>query len=161
MYVKVASSNPDAVVQSSTDFFEAEPLGALIQNQPVEMFEKFKDGEYVKVIATIKGKKVEGWVRASVLQDRPLANVPRVTERGAVDDADWRTSDWEFDPDRGMRKDSPQMKAALERLDAFEKFIAEYRGIKNVDYHDADLGPYIGRLKAFAIEGGLAPGRSQ
>ena len=36
MYVKVDSSSPDAVIQSSTDFFDAEPLGKLGMNDEVE-----------------------------------------------------------------------------------------------------------------------------
>jgi hypothetical protein len=85
-YVKVASSNPDAVIMDGTDFFEAKPLCVLIQNQPVTVLDE-SDGEYVKIRATCEGKTVEGWVKKRILVATPIQNKPSVTESGGVENA--------------------------------------------------------------------------
>jgi hypothetical protein len=155
MYVKVASSNPDAVILSSTDFFEAEAVGTLLQNQPVEMMDK-SDGEFVMIEATVDGKKVQGWVKKIILQKKPLENVPRVSESGAVDNASFAAPGFNKEIEGGMRKDSPQMKQALERLDEFEGKRAELMGIKNWDSDTkADSTEALKHYRDFGKTGGL------
>jgi hypothetical protein len=153
MYVKVASSHADAVVLSSTDFFEAEPLGALISNQSVEMLDE-TDGEYVKVRCTIDGKQIEGWVKRTILQASPLDNVPRVTERRDVENARFATNGRSTDEER-VRKESPEMKAALERIDSFEQFLNEHLG---GDEREPDPERIRQAVQHFHDEGGLQPG---
>ncbi|HLF63061.1 MAG TPA: hypothetical protein VI603_04900, partial [Saprospiraceae bacterium] len=82
-YVTVSSSNPDAVVMDGTDFFEAEPICMLIQNQSVTMLDS-TDGEYVMIRFLCDGKTVEGWVKKIILAPKPLENKPRVTESGST-----------------------------------------------------------------------------
>jgi hypothetical protein len=119
MYVKIDSSNKDAVMQSSTDFFEAEPVGKLLQNQPVEMLDE-EDGEYVKIRATVKGEEVEGWVKRIILQKRPLENQPRVSESGAVDSASFAAPGFSEEIEADMKEGSDDMRKALDRVDRFE-----------------------------------------
>lgn len=161
MYVRVASSNPDAIVQSSTDFFEAESLGTLLQNQPVELLDK-TDGEMVMIEATIDGKKVQGWVKKAILQKQPLANVPRVSESGAVDSANFAAPGFNKEIENGMRKDSAQMKTALERLDKFEAKRADLMDIKDwdkdgtgPDKKNADSTEALKHYRSFGKDGGL------
>lgn len=155
MYVKIASSNPDAVILSSTDFFEAEAVGTLLQNQPVEMTSK-TDGEYVMIEATVDGKSVKGWVKKIILQKKPLENVPRVSESGAVDNASFAAPGFNKEIESGMRKDSPQMKQALERLDAFEAKRAGLMGITNWNSDtDADSTEALNHYRDFGKTGGL------
>jgi hypothetical protein len=118
-YVKVDSSSPDAVVQSSTDFFDAEAVGKLVTNQPVEMLDK-TDGEYVMIRATVDGRKIEGWVKKIILQDKPLENQPRVTESGAVQSAAFAAPGFSEEIENDMKADSAQMREAMKRVDAFE-----------------------------------------
>ena len=156
MYVKVASSNPDAVVLSSTDFFESEPLGNLKQNQSVEMLDK-TDGEYVKIRATVDGKKVEGWVKKVILQKKPLENSPRVSESGAVDNASFAAPGFDKEIENGMRKESPEMDKALTQLQDFEKKRARLMGLKESDDPDfeQDPTPMLNSYRDFANSGGL------
>jgi len=161
MYVKVAASNPDAVIMTSTDFFDAEPVATLIQNQPVETTGK-KDGEYVEIKANVDGKAVRGWVKSIILQKEPLKNVPRVTEAGAIDNASFAAPGFDKEIENGMRKDSTQMKQALERLDKFEAKRAELLGIKNWDADEkdpkapkTDSTEALKHYRAFGKDGGL------
>lgn len=153
MYVKVAGSHPDAVVQSSTDFFEAEPLGTLRTNQPVVMLDE-TDGEYVKVRCTIDGKQIKGWVKRAILQAEPLGNVPRVTESGDVESASFATNG-RLTVEEQVRKESPEMKAALERIDSFEQFLNRRLG---GDKHQPDPKRIRQAVQNFHSEGGLQPG---
>lgn len=85
-YVNIDSSSPDAVLQDGTDFFEQQPIGRLLTNQPVTVLEE-EDGEYVKIKAVVDGKDVEGWIKKIVLVKKPLQNKRRVTESGATESA--------------------------------------------------------------------------
>ncbi|MCB9893247.1 MAG: hypothetical protein H6839_02210 [Planctomycetes bacterium] len=154
MYVKVGSSSADAVVVSSTDFFEQEPLGRLIQNQPVEMLDK-TDGEYVKIKAKIDGKDVEGWVKKVILQKKPLENVPRVSESGAVDNASFAAPGFNKEIEDGMRKDSDEMAAALKRVDNFEEKRAKLMGL-DPKAENPDPTPQMKHYRDFAKSGGLS-----
>lgn len=153
MYVKVAGSHPDAVVQSSTDFFEAEPLGTLRTNQPVVMLDE-TDGEYVKARCTIDGKQIEGWVKRTILQASLLDNVPRVTESGDVESASFATNG-RLTVEEQVRKESPEMKAALQRIDSFEQFLNRRLG---GDKHQPDPKRIRQAVQNFHSEGGLQPG---
>ena len=156
MYVKVASSNADAVVMSSTDFFEQEPLGRLIQNQPVQMLEK-TDAEYVKIIATVGEKRVEGWVKKIILQGKPLENSPRVTESEDIDNASF-SDGHRLDIEDEMRMDSQRMKEALDRIDDFEAVVAKRFSLEG-ELPDPTM--VKANLRQFGIDGGLAPGSSK
>lgn len=130
MYVKVDSTSSDAVVQDSTDFFEAEPLGRLEWNQEVELLGE-ADGEYVKIRCNIKGKPVEGWVKKLVLSTE-LMRLPRVSDgSGLRPYLNHRRRSIESE----MRDNSPQMNAALKRIDEFETFLNKRLGgdAKNPD----------------------------
>ena len=151
MYVKVSSSNADAVVVSSTDFFEQEPLGTLIQNQPVEMLDK-TDGEYVKIRATIDGKKVEGWVKKVILNKKPLENVRRVGEDGAVSNASFAAPGFNEKVEQDMKAGSDEMKAALARIDQFEEARAKLMG---GTAKEPDPVKQMGRYRDFAKSGKL------
>jgi len=157
MYVKVASSSTDAVVVSSTDFFEQELLGNLVQNQPVEMLDK-TDGDYVMIRATVDGKKVEGWVKKIILQKKPLDNVPRVSESGAVDNASFAAPGFDKEIENGMRKESPEMDKSLTQLQEFEKKRAKLMGLKPTDDPDEkqDPAPLLKGYRDFAKTGGLS-----
>ena len=155
MYVKVASSNPDSVVQSGTDFFDSEPLGKLIQNQPVEMLDK-TDGEYVKIKATVDGKEIEGWVKKVILQKQPLKNVARVSESGAVDNASFAAPGFNKEIEDGMRKDSKEMAAAIKRMDDFEEKRAKLMGLDpKAEPEKQDPTPALKHYRDFAKTGGL------
>lgn len=157
MYVKVNSSSTDAVVVSSTDFLEQELLGSLKQNQPVEMLDK-TDGEYVLIRATIDGKKVEGWVKKVILQKKPLENVPRVSESGAVENASFAAPGFDKEIENGMRKESPEMDKSLNQLQEFEKKRAKLMGLKPTDDPDVvqDPAPLLKGYRDFAKTGGLS-----
>jgi hypothetical protein len=155
MYVKVNASNPDAVIMSSTDFFEAEPVATLIQNQPVETTGK-KDGEYAEIEATVDGKKVKGWVKAIILQKKPLENVSRVSETGAVENASFAGNGLNEKIQAEMRAGSPEMDAAMKRLDDFEAKRAKLLDIKNWDSAtDADSTGALKHYRDFGAAGGL------
>jgi hypothetical protein len=156
MYVKVASSNPDAVLMSGTDFFDAEPVGTLLQNQEVNTTGK-EDGQFVEIEATVDGKKVKGWVKSIILNKKPLENVPRVNESGAVDNASFAAPGFDKEIESGMRSGSPEMKQALERLDAFEAKRAALLGIKNWDKDDGstDSTEALRHYREFGKAGGL------
>ena len=153
MFVKVDSSSPEAVVQSSTDFFEAEPVGKLIPNQPVEMLDE-EDGEYVKIRATVDGREVEGWVKKIILQKKPLENKPRVTESGAVDSASFAAPGFSKELEDGMRQDSKEMALALKRIDEFEKKRKELMGL-DPNEEEPDPTPMLQRYRDFANAGKL------
>lgn len=153
MYVRVAGSHPDAVVQSSTDFFEAELLGTLQPNQSVRMLDE-TDGKYVKVRCTIDGKQIDGWVKRTILQAEPLENMPRVTESGHDDKAEFTTNS-PLPIEQQMSSHSPEMKAALERIDSFEQFLNEQLG---GDKRNPDPERIRHAVQNFHSEGGLQPG---
>ncbi|MEZ5992541.1 MAG: hypothetical protein R3E76_09320 [Planctomycetota bacterium] len=119
MYVKVDSTSPDAVVQSSTDFFEAEPMGRLEWNQEVEMLAE-TDGEYVKIRCNIEGKQVEGWVKSLVLSRAPQLTRPKAANGPVLSAAHGGVG---RPIEYYIRADSPEMDAALERIDEFEAFL--------------------------------------
>jgi hypothetical protein len=153
MYVKVASSHADAVVLSSTDFFEAEPLGALISNQSVEMLDE-TDGEYVKVRCTIDDKQIEGWVKREILQAEPLEVMPRTSEDQEVRSAGIAENS-RLPVEEQMRRESPEMKAALERIDRFEEFLNQRLGGDKCNPSPARMEQ---AMHDFQTEGGLQPG---
>lgn len=153
MFVKIDSSSPDAVIQSSTDFFDQEPVGKLISNQPVEMLDE-TDGEFVKIRATVRGKEVEGWVKKIILQKKPLENKPRVDESGAVDSASFAAPGFNEELENGMRSDSPEMATALKRIDEFEKKRGQLMGVDTTS-EDPDPTPMLQRYRDFAAAGKL------
>ncbi|MCZ7604957.1 MAG: SH3 domain-containing protein [Planctomycetota bacterium] len=153
MYVKVASTNSDAVVQSSTDFFEAVPLGTLQANQPVEMLDETY-GEYVKIRCTIDGKQIEGWVKKEILQAEPLEVMPRTSEDKEVGSASFAASGRQ-PIEKRMRRESPEMKAALERIDRFEEFLNQQLGGDKRNPAPARMEQ---AMRDFQTEGGLQPG---
>ncbi|MCB9933710.1 MAG: SH3 domain-containing protein [Planctomycetes bacterium] len=119
MYVKVDSSSPDAVIQSSTDFFESEALGKLTFNDEVEMLDQ-KDGEYVKIRAKIGDKEVEGWVKALILSKDKLLVEPRATESAGAKSSAQTSKGLNEQIEKEMREGSPEMNTALARIDNFE-----------------------------------------
>jgi len=153
MYVRVAGSHPDAVVQSSTDFFEAEPLGTLQANQPVEMLDE-TDGKYVKVRCIIDGKQIEGWVKKEILQAEPLEVMPRTSEDQEVRSAGFAENS-RLHVEEQMRRESPEMKAALERIDRFEEFLNQRLGGDKCNPSPARMEQ---AMRDFQTEGGLQPG---
>ncbi len=153
MYVRVAGSHPDAVVQSSTDFFEAEPLGTLQANQPVEMLDE-TDGKYVKIRFTIDGKQIEGWVKKEILQAEPLEVMPRTSEDQEVRSAGFAENS-RLHVEEQMRRESPEMKAALERIDSFEQFLNEQLG---GDKRNPDPTRIQQAVQDFHSKGGLQLG---
>lgn len=156
MYVKVDSASPDAVIQSSTDFFDSEPVARLRSNYPVEMLDE-EDGDFVKIRATVDGKKVEGWVKKIILQKQPLENQRRVTESGAVDSASYAAPGFDKEIENGMRKESPEMDQALDQLQEFEKKRAKLMGMKPTDDPDEvqDPTPMLQSFRDFSTAGGL------
>ncbi|MBZ0137880.1 MAG: SH3 domain-containing protein [Planctomycetes bacterium] len=153
MYVKVDSSSPDAVVQSSTDFFDSKPVGKLVSNQPVEMLDE-TDGEFVKIRATVDGKEVEGWVKKIILQKKPLENKPRVSESGAVENASFAAPGFNEELENGMRADSPEMATALKRIDDFEVKRGKLLGF-DAKAEEPDMAPVLQRYRDFAAAGQL------
>ena len=153
MYVKVASSHPDAAVQSSTDFFEAVPLGTLQANQPVEMLDE-TDGKYVKIRCTINGKQIEGWVKREILQAEPLEVMPRTSEDQEVRSAGFAENS-RIPVEEQMRRENPEMKAALERIDCFEEFLNQRLG---GDKRNPAPARMVQAMHDFQTEGGLQPG---
>lgn len=151
MYVKVNSSSPDAVIQSSTDEWDAELVGKLIQNQPVEMLDK-TDGEYVMIRATVEGKEVEGWVKKIILQKKPLENQPRVSESGAVDTASFAGNGYNEAVESDMKKNSDEMQKALAQVDQFE---AGRNRVFGGDPKEPDPAAQRTQVKKFAKDGKL------
>ena len=153
MFVKVDGSSPEAVVQSSTDFFEAEPVGRLITNQPVEILGE-TDGEFVKIRCKIDGKTVEGWVKRTTLQTKPLENKPRVVDSGEVDTASFAAGSRRR-VEEDVRLDSPDMDKGLKRIDEFERFLRSRFG---GDVDNLDPTPFLEQYRKFGAEGGLMRG---
>lgn len=151
MYVKVDSSSPDAVMQSSTDFFEAEPVGRLISNQPVTMLDE-TDGDMVKIRAKVDGNDVEGWVKKIVLQSKPLENQPRVAESGAVDSASFAAPGFNEKVENDMKENSSEMERALANIDKFESTRAKLLGGTG---RDPDPAASNEKIREFARGGKL------
>lgn len=152
MYVKVDSTSPDAVVQSSTDFFDSEPLGLLRLNDEVEMLTE-TDGEYVKIRCTIKGEQLEGWVKRLVLTSEPMKVAPRVSDRQTLG-AEYGGRH-HVDTNREMRESSAEMDAALKRIDEFEAFLNKRLG---GDAKSPKPDAIQQNIKDFAREAALEPG---
>lgn len=85
-YVIIDSSSDDAVMHSSPEIFESEPICRLITNQVVTVLDSV-DGEYVMIRATCDGKIVEGWVKKHILDDAPRQHEPTVTPSGGISSA--------------------------------------------------------------------------
>ncbi|MCA8911562.1 MAG: SH3 domain-containing protein [Planctomycetes bacterium] len=153
MYVKVDSSNPDAVVQSSTDFFEAEPLGKLIVNQPVEMLDE-TNGEFVKIRCKIEGKDIEGWVKKLILGEAPLESMRRVSDQDVPDDSTTLDSGI-FSIEHRMSSESAEMKAGLGQVDRLEKFLNRRLG---GDPDEPDPSRMSRKIREFHNARNLQPG---
>lgn len=151
MYVKVDSSSTDAVIQSSTDFFEAEPVGKLTFNSKVEMLDK-KDGEYVKIRATVNGKEVEGWVKSLILSKEPMRVEPRVSESAGSKSAATAGKGLNAEIEAEMREGSDEMNAALKRIDDFE---ASHNRLLGGDAKNPEPEVQQQHVKDFATNGKL------
>ena len=151
MYVKVDSSSPDAVIQSSTDFFDAEALGKLSMNDEVEALGE-KDGEYVKIRAKINGKEVEGWVKALVLSKDKMLVEPRVSESAGAKNKGNAGKGLNAAIEKEMREGSDEMNNALKRIDAFE---ASRNKLMGGDAEKPDPQVQKQHIKEFATDGKL------
>lgn len=147
MYVKVDSTSPDAVVQSSTDFFDYEPLGLLRLNDEIEMLTE-TDGEYVKIRCTIEGKVIEGWVKKLILSSASMRELPRVSSYS-------RPAFSRLSVEAEMRESSDQMNSALKRIDEFGAFLNERLG---GDAKYPAPTAIEDKIKAFARDSKLEPG---
>ncbi|MCA8918880.1 MAG: hypothetical protein KDB32_07365 [Planctomycetes bacterium] len=151
MYVKVDSSSPDAVIQSSTDFFDAEPLGKLGMNDEVELLDK-KDGEYVLIRAKIGDKEVEGWIKSLVLSKEPMRVESRVSESAGSKNSAQASKGLNAAIEKEMREGSPEMNTALKRIDDYE---ASRNKLMGGDAKDPDASVQNQHVRDFATDGKL------
>ncbi|MBX3460432.1 MAG: SH3 domain-containing protein [Planctomycetes bacterium] len=151
MYVGVDKSSPDSVVLSEPDLFMGEPVGKLMANQEVETVGK-PNGEYIKIRATIDGKKVEGWVKQLVLRKQPLESQPRVTESGGAQHSAQAGKGLNAEIEKDMRQGSGQMDKALKRVDDFE---ATRNRLMGGDAKEPDPAKQQQHYKSFGKEGQL------
>ncbi|MBK8207443.1 MAG: hypothetical protein IPK87_11755 [Planctomycetes bacterium] len=151
MFVGVDATSPDAVVLSEPDLFDGEPLGKLVANQEVETLGE-TEGEYVKIRVVINGKKIEGWVKRLALRKEPLQSQPRVTEASGAKQSAQAGKGLNDKIEKEMREGSPEMNAALKRVDDFE---ASRNKLMGGDAKDPDPAKQNEHFKSFGKDGQL------
>lgn len=119
MYVGVDKSNPDAAILSEPDSIFGDPLATLDSNTEVETLGKPKNG-YVKIRATVGGKKVEGWFKYLALRKEKLVAESRVSESAGAEHSAQAGKGLTAEIESDMRKNSKNMDTALKRIDDFE-----------------------------------------